>query len=707
MFRGRLQSLLRSPSTPACAYKQEDRSVVFSLRSKKVALLALTAFGVVAALSFVPELHFTVTHADDEDKHFAIFTKSCMVPDYDPWHPSVMPYVSTTRPISCSKDPPYSYTDRTRIFIDTSAMTMTANKTKAKPPITCCYRIVDRPSTVYNDSITTYKGPCVPVTNGTTIHVEFIRLTCLDAEGALVYANYHAFVIRKPRVEKRCARSLRRRARDGTNDSDFVSPVPKRGKFAYSVLLLGADSLSRNNMKRSHSQTVRYLEKRMRAVWLNGMNALGENTLENVVPLLTGRHIEEVKKECWRDSSQFWDNCSFLWTEFANAGYRTLYAEDQTVISTFNYLKSGFKKQPTDYYLRTLLHPFETNLGRYKLLNCYLCVGQSLVAEVVLNYTRDFAITFNDEPYFAFTWVNSLTHDYASTRWGGDEIFLNFFESLYEGGHLNRTIVVFLSDHGMRWGGIRRTFAGLLEGRMPGHLWYLPRSLTRSHPHLLHVLQENAHRLTTPLDVHATLRSVLEDFKLLDAPTTEPFLRETQRKYGGIRMTSLFTPVRMNRTCDDTGMEKQWCSCLRRTSISTSSRPVPQVAEAVVREINRILEPYSPRCARLSLLHVDSAYAHVIEDPRNSVSFAPSWTEWLFSGGGWGHTDVRELTVTLVTVPGEAVFEATARVFKGVVTVVGEVLRISLYGNSSHCVPNMPYRKFCYCLWPASSPPSE
>ncbi|XP_049518982.1 uncharacterized protein LOC119442685 [Dermacentor silvarum] len=578
-------------------------------------------------------------------------------------------------------------------------------------------------------------GACVPVSNGTTIDVEFIRLTCSDAQGALVYINYHAFVIRKPRVEKRCAAArLRRHPPDGANDSDFVSPVQKRGKFAtYSVLLVGADSLSRNNMKRSHSKTVKYLENRMHAVWLNGMNALGENTLENIVPLLTGQHIQELKKGCWNDFSQFWDNCTFLWKLFANAGYRTLYAEDNGVISTFNYLKPGFKEQPTDYYMRTFLLPFEMELGHYKVsclsspsssafflapsslsplfsspapLNCYLCVAQSLIAEVVLNFTRDFAITFHNEPYFAFTWINALTHDYASTRWGGDEIFHKFFESLYEGGHLNKTIVVFLSDHGMRWGSIRRTFAGLLEGRLPGYLWYLPRSLTRRHPRLLHVLKENAHRLTTPLDVYATLRGVLEDFKLLDAPSTAPFLRKTQRKYDGIRMTSLFTPVRMNRTCDDTGMEQQWCSCLRRTPISTSSWPVPQVAEAVVREINRILEPYSPRCARLSLLHVDNAYAHVVDDPKDSVSFTPSWTEWLFSLGH-GESDVRELTVSLVTVPGEAVFEATARVFRDVVTVIGEVLRISLYGNSSHCVPTMPYRKFCYCLRPTSPPPSE
>ncbi|KAL1429933.1 hypothetical protein MTO96_015432 [Rhipicephalus appendiculatus] len=392
--------------------------------------------------------------------------------------------------------------------------------------------------------------------------------------------------------------------------------------------------------------------------------------------------MREVNESCRQSEDQFFDNCTFLWTMFANAGYRTLYAEDNTEMATFNYLKPGFKEQPTDYYIRPFLVPFQNEMGNEKPNNCYICVGPYNVAEVVLNYTRDFAITFRDEPYFAFTWVNALTHDYAATTWGGDEIFLKFFESLYGGGHLNKTIVVFLSDHGMRWGAIRQTFAGLLEARQPGYLWYLPRSLTRRHRDLVQVLKKNAHRLTTPLDVHATLRGVLEDFKLLDAPSTKLFMRETQRKYDGVRMASLFTPVRLNRTCDDTGMEKQWCSCL--------------VAKAVVRDINRILKPYAERCAMLSLQRVESAYAHTIEDPKDNQQ----WYE-RFLPLDWS-SDVREYTVSLVTTPGDAVFEATARVFNGAVTVMGEVLRISLYGNSSHCVPTMPYRKFCYCLRPAS-----
>ncbi|KAL3202417.1 hypothetical protein MRX96_042508, partial [Rhipicephalus microplus] len=191
------------------------------------------------------------------------------------------------------------------------------------------------------------------------------------------------------------------------------------------------------------------------------MNALGENTLENIVPLLTGQFLQEVKNSCRQSEDQFWDNCTFLWTT-----------------------------------------SFEHGCGRE--------------------------------------------------------------QSLYWGGHLNKTVVVLLSDHGMRWGSIRQTVIGLLEGRLPGYLWYLPRSLTRRHPHLLRALKKNGHRLTMPFDVQATLRGVLEDFKLPDTSSTKRFM----------------------------------------------------VAKAVVRDINRILKPYAQRCAILSLQRIESAYVHTIVDPK-------------------------------------------------------------------------------------------
>ncbi|XP_077513130.1 uncharacterized protein LOC144124376 [Amblyomma americanum] len=674
---------------------KQGRSVFCSsLPSKQNTLLGLTVFAALAAFAMWPGQQFYVKPARGRDLRFVITSENCRVPDYGPWHESILPYVSTTPPVNCLEYPRYSHTDMTTIFFNTSAMTLTANKTKAKPPIQCCYRIIYRPIKPVNDNVVMESGRCVPVINGTVIDVEFIRLLCYDASNQLVYVNYHAFVLRKPTVEERCSRLRAPRTVNYSADTE-AGPDDLR----YSVLLVGADSLSRNNMKRSLPKTVRYLLTEMNATMMNGVNALGENTLENIIPLLTGQHMEEAEPGCWGGSDQFLDNCTFLWTMFADAGYRTLYAEDAPNISTFNYLKLGFLRQPTDYYSRPFVLPFEAELGHKKPLNCDYCVGPSLESEVLLKYTRDFAVTFRDEPYFAFTWINTLTHDYASTRWAGDEVFLQFFKSLYEGGHLNNTIVVFLSDHGMRWGSIRRTFAGLLEGRLPGYLWYLPRSLSLQHPDLVRVFKANAFRLTTPLDVYATLRSVLEDFALLSASGSEAFQEATRRKYDGRRMASLFMPVPQNRTCNETGMQVQWCSCLRRTSTSTTEWPVPQVrGRAVVREINRILEPYEDRCASLRLLRVDAAYAHTLDDPSERSSRLGSLVSWLFRGS----QDLQEFTVSLITVPGEAAFEATARVFNGAVTILGDVLRVSLYGNRSHCVPTMPYRKFCHCLRPPS-----
>ncbi|KAK8755070.1 hypothetical protein V5799_002226 [Amblyomma americanum] len=91
-------------------------------------------------------------------------------------------------------------------------------------------------------------------------------------------------------------------------------------------------------------------------------------------------------------------------------------------------------------------------------------------------------------------------------------------------------------------------------------------------------------------------------------------------------------------------------------------------------------------------------YAECLHRLFHGLQRLGSLVSWLFRGS----QDLQEFTVSLITVPGEAAFEATARVFNGAVTILGDVLRVSLYGNRSHCVPTMPYRKFCHCLRPPS-----
>ena len=43
----------------------------------------------------------------------------------------------------------------------------------------------------------------------------------------------------------------------------------------------------------------------------------------------------------------------FVWNNFSQAGYATLYGEDSAHIGTFTYRLKGFNQQPTDHYMRT------------------------------------------------------------------------------------------------------------------------------------------------------------------------------------------------------------------------------------------------------------------------------------------------------------------------------------------------------------------
>lgn len=84
---------------------------------------------------------------------------------------------------------------------------------------------------------------CIPVSNGSFIPQEFIRLVCVDMTGALAYVNYHAFVRPKAEVDQRCSEAL----------ANNRTPQDPR----YSVLVLGSDSLSRNSMHRKLPTTLR------------------------------------------------------------------------------------------------------------------------------------------------------------------------------------------------------------------------------------------------------------------------------------------------------------------------------------------------------------------------------------------------------------------------------------------------------------------
>lgn len=97
-----------------------------------------------------------------------------------------------------------------------------------------------------------------------------------------------------------------------------------------------------------------------------------------------------------------------------------------------------------------------------------------LSPQVVHDYSLEVARTFPDIPTMSLYFSCSLSHDYLNMVQHADIPHFSYLLELYKMGALNYTAVIFLSDHGIRFGSIRSTYIGMLEERLPYLLIYLP-----------------------------------------------------------------------------------------------------------------------------------------------------------------------------------------------------------------------------------------
>ena len=85
---------------------------------------------------------------------------------------------------------------------------------------------------------------------------------------------------------------------------------------------------------------------------MRGYVKIDDNTFPNMVAVLTGYRATVQKSEFKLDPQhEFVDDWPFVWKNLSKIGYTTMLAEEQPGI--FSYKAPGFKKQPTDVYLRS------------------------------------------------------------------------------------------------------------------------------------------------------------------------------------------------------------------------------------------------------------------------------------------------------------------------------------------------------------------
>ena len=156
-------------------------------------------------------------------------------------------------------------------------------------------------------------------------------------------------------------------------------------------------------------------------------------------------------------------------------------------------------------------------------------------------------------PVFAFIFFSALTHDDMNEAAHMDVILERFFHSLHDSGHLRNAAVVLFADHGQRFGTTRGyTRMGWYEENLPMLLIAMPASFRGQHRKMMETLRSNQYKLTTPFDVHETVRRLLD--------VSSPY-DDSLRIARGRRGVSLFDVTLGDRTCKDATIVPTYCEC--------------------------------------------------------------------------------------------------------------------------------------------------
>lgn len=503
---------------------------------------------------------------------------------------------------------------------------------------------------------------------------EFIYVECFQAGHKMAsYKDVHFIVQRMPSVTKRLGAipiRVKPNSTSPTESSVNSSQIP-------SVLMIGIDSISRLNLLRAMPKTAQHLYDKG---WfeMKGYNKMGDNTYPNLMAILTGYNDTWAYDKCLPHTDTGLDNCPFIWKEFAAAGYVTGYAEDEPEIGTFNYKKKGFSSNPTDFYGRAGMIA-ANRLTKVMRSNLAICLGDRSAADYVYQYGLDISEKFREEGAFGLYWTNSFSHNDLNTPSSMDDRIKYYLMELERRSILNDSIVIFFSDHGLRFGPVRKLVTGWMEERLPFLFYWLPTWFRERHPEIVQALKVNRNRLTNPYDLHLTLKHILQ---LSERGPSAVENEQTDVAMGCANCQSMFREVPWNRSCEEIGIAAHWCTCSPFLPIDKNSRMVKKATHFLLKymnnEITRLLNGTTKAnggrlCSELELKLV------------------------YFAGETEYKADYTDILIQFETKPGGGDFESTVRYVKAKdsFSVTGTISRLNSYAKNT-CVDNA--RMYCECL---------
>ncbi|KFB52975.1 AGAP006068-PC-like protein [Anopheles sinensis] len=693
-----LQTLLEPATATTVPGKRPQKArptCTNNRRDNRRALLAQDKCGrmpvLVGALVFCVTvyLYFTTTTwtdttqmivtipADDVDlpgpkvpKGFLVWGPGCQIMDLDPLAKDVMRLFTKERFEACSPKHPLTTIEQ-NFDNDTVLVRFHRELVESYMPhymryFRCCYQSIERAGAKDKADKHFWVGECIEFNQSFLVPPSVrtgILIRCkagvskASKTKKAIYTNTHALVRPLPEVQERMEK--------------FKGRTEKR---PLSVLMIGIDSISRLNLIRAMPHTAQHLYD---TGWfeLKGYNKIDDNTYPNLMAILTGYNNSLAYTICNPKEVGKLDDCPFMWKYFADNGYATAYAEDEASINTFNYHKYGFVAQPTDHYFRPVALAAEKNLSKKMKNSLTFCLGYQHYADHIYQYALDFASQYRNDPYFGLFWTNTFSHNDISDPSSMDQRMKYYIGQLDERGILNSSMVVFFSDHGLRFGPVRMLLTGWLEERLPFNFIWLPEWFREEHPEIVQALKINRNRLTNPYDLHATLKHVLElsgRIENLPGPLSCP------------NCQSIFTEVPWNRSCEETAIESHWCTCSNFQPIDKRSVMVRRAVAFVLDYVNRDLQEHRNSttsgnvCAKLTLGSI--TLAKMAHEPKGKLPY----NDYLLIFEGK---------------PGGGKFESTVRHYqhRDAFEITGSISRLNEYASQSECMHIDYLRKYCYC----------
>ncbi|XP_037292951.1 uncharacterized protein LOC115449169 isoform X2 [Manduca sexta] len=472
-------------------------------------------------------------------------------------------------------------------------------------------------------------------------------------------------------------------------------PPPPGRENTINILIFGFDSTSKNGFIRRMPKSYEFLTKELEGIVLQGYNILGDGTPAALFPILTGKNeleLPDVRKKMKNNGTM--DMMPFIFYKLRDDGYRTAYFEDMPWIGTFQYRFNGFKHQPADHYLRSF-YLEESSSGKKWWKggsNNKYCIGDTPQYKMMMNITEQFLSL--DGKKFCFTFIADITHDDFNMISTADEHTVEFLQALRDQGRLRDTLLFVMGDHGPRYAKVRDTLQGKLEERLPFMTIVLPETLRRSRPEALDALKHNAHVLTTPHDIHATV---------LDAMDLQRYWNPYKVRGADLaRGLTLFEPIPKNRSCSEAGIEPHWCTCLRWLNVSDADPLYHRAARAVVDYINSLTEPVRSLCAVRSLLEVSWESRWRANSRLLSFVEARDADGYVGRFGAGLRPDKEHWQVKIAVGPGRGVYEASMTYTKKedkFLVNARDISRTNAYNNEPSCIsathPHL--NMFCYC----------